>query len=137
MQTRLSRFSDCLPGVSLLWAFNLSVTNDAHLTLQVGGLSFQTVLHVCQFWPLLYSALLVFPWDPPPPSCFPKSFHETLKSCNLNPSVLQIVIINITISCYPLWASTKRRHLVLSLTILFTSLQFCRLYLELIPLSKT
>ena len=31
-----------------------------------------------------------------------------------------IIIIN---SCYPLWASTKRRHLVLSLAILFTSLQ--------------
>jgi hypothetical protein len=30
--------------------------------------------------------------------------------------------IIIIISCYPLWASTKRRHLVLSLAILFTSL---------------
>jgi hypothetical protein len=33
-----------------------------------------------------------------------------------------IIIIIIIISCYPLWASTKRRHLVLSLAILFTSL---------------
>jgi hypothetical protein len=30
-------------------------------------------------------------------------------------------IIIIIISCYPLWASTKRRQLVLSLAILFTS----------------
>jgi hypothetical protein len=34
-----------------------------------------------------------------------------------------IIIIIIIISCYPLWASTKRRHLVLSLAILFNSLQ--------------
>jgi ubiquitin C-terminal hydrolase len=34
-----------------------------------------------------------------------------------------VIIIIIIISCYPLWASTKRRHLVLSLAILFTSLQ--------------
>jgi hypothetical protein len=33
--------------------------------------------------------------------------------------VFRIIII----SCYPLWVSTKRLHLVLSLAILFTSLQ--------------
>jgi hypothetical protein len=35
---------------------------------------------------------------------------------------ITIIIIIIIISCYPLWASTKRCHLVLSLAILFTSL---------------
>jgi hypothetical protein len=36
---------------------------------------------------------------------------------------MMMMIIIIIVSCYPLWASTKRRHLVLSLAILFTSLQ--------------
>jgi hypothetical protein len=47
-----------------------------------------------------------------------------------NTCIIIIIIIIIIISCYPLWVSTKRHHLVLSLAILFTSFQ-------LFPFSNT